>query len=65
MTYSQGLENTVRQKAVEITLSVPVQIGLFLSLSTLTIWTVYFSTYPAAHNHFHQLRHGTPAVACH
>jgi uncharacterized membrane protein len=47
------------------TLSVPVQATLFLSLSALTIWTVYFTTYPAAHDKVHSLRHHTALISCH
>jgi cobalt transporter subunit CbtB len=65
MIYSQNLVNSVRKKATDITLSVPVQATLFLSLSALTIWTVYLSPYPAVHNSLHHLRHSTAAVGCH
>jgi hypothetical protein len=65
MTHSHSLDNSIEKKAADFTLSVPVQAALFLSLSSLTIWTVYFSTYPPAHNSLHHLRHSTAAVACH
>ncbi|HEY9828408.1 MAG TPA: CbtB-domain containing protein [Stenomitos sp.] len=65
MTYSPSLGTSVRRKAIDFTLSTPVQAALFLSLCSLSVWTLYFSTYPPAHNAMHQLRHGTAAVACH
>nr|WP_230968532.1 CbtB-domain containing protein [Nostoc sp. WHI] len=34
-------------------------------LSSLVIWTVLFSTYPAAHNTAHSARHHTLGVGCH
>lgn len=53
------------QKTQQVTLSVPVQVGLLTSLGALIIWTLYFSTYPPAHDALHTTRHGTVAVACH
>jgi uncharacterized membrane protein len=51
--------------AIRWTLSVPVQSALFLSLAALTIWTIYFTTYPAAHDKVHLLRHHTALISCH
>ncbi|HEY9658523.1 MAG TPA: CbtB-domain containing protein, partial [Allocoleopsis sp.] len=59
------LTASIPQKAIQFTLSTPVQATLFTSLCALTLWTVYFSTYPPAHNNLHSLRHNTAAVACH
>jgi cobalt transporter subunit CbtB len=56
---------SVLKKTASITISKPAQISLFMMLSSLTIWTVFFSTYPAAHNAAHATRHSTPLVACH
>ncbi|MBW4586752.1 CbtB-domain containing protein [Aetokthonos hydrillicola Thurmond2011] len=56
---------SVLQKTASVTLSKPVQIALYMLLSSLVIWTVFFSTYPAAHNTTHSLRHHTLGVACH
>jgi hypothetical protein len=53
------------QKLARVTLSVPVQATLYVSLCALVVWTVYFSTYPAVHNQMHSLRHHTLTVACH
>lgn len=53
------------QKTAGVTLSKPVQVTLYMFLSSLVIWTVLFSTYPAAHNTAHSLRHHTLGVACH
>lgn len=53
------------QKTAGITLSKPVQVTLYMLLSSLVIWTALFSTYPAAHNTAHSLRHHTLGVACH
>ncbi|HEY9616510.1 MAG TPA: CbtB-domain containing protein [Microcoleaceae cyanobacterium] len=55
----------IRQQAIRFTLSVPVQATLYVSLCSLVLWTVYFTTYPAAHDRVHSLRHHTAAVACH
>jgi len=63
--YSQSLSASTQQRVIRFTLSVPMQATLFISLCALIIWTVYFSTYPPAHNTLHQLRHSTAAVACH
>ena len=57
--------SSLQQQAIRWTLSVPVQATLFTSLCALTLWTVYFSTYPAAHNQMHSLRHHTLSVSCH
>ena len=54
-----------RQQAVRLTLSTPVQATLFTSLCALTLWTVYFTTYPAIHDRVHALRHHTLLVSCH
>ncbi|QSJ16776.1 CbtB-domain containing protein [Nostoc sp. UHCC 0702] len=53
------------QKTASVTLSKPVQVTLYMFLSSLVIWTVLFSTYPAAHNTAHSLRHHTLGVGCH
>ncbi|BAY59377.1 hypothetical protein NIES2135_62540 (plasmid) [Leptolyngbya boryana NIES-2135] len=53
------------QRAVCFTLSKPVQATLYVSLCALILWTVYFTTYPAAHDKVHSLRHRTLMVSCH
>ncbi len=57
--------NSIQRRTVRFTLSLPVQATLFTSLCALTLWTLYFSTYPAAHNQMHSLRHHTLLVGCH
>ena len=57
--------NTIQRRTVRFTLSLPVQATLFTSLCALTLWTLYFSTYPAVHNQTHSLRHHTLLVGCH
>ncbi len=57
--------SSVLKKTAGITLSKPVQISLYMILSSLVIWTVFFSTYPAVHNQAHSVRHHTLGVACH
>jgi hypothetical protein len=56
---------STRQRALGLTLSLPGQATLYLSLCALTLWTVYFSTLPAVHNSLHSLRHHTALVSCH
>ena len=56
---------SLQQKAKSWTLSTPVQATLYTSLCALTLWTVYFTTYPAIHNATHSLRHHTLGVSCH
>ena len=56
---------SVLQKTAGVTLSKPVQVTLYMLLSSLVIWTVFFSTYPAAHNTAHSLRHHTLGIGCH
>ena len=56
---------SVLQKTATITLSKPVQVTLYMLLSSLVIWTVLFSTYPAVHNAAHSTRHHTLGVGCH
>ncbi|HEY9906094.1 MAG TPA: CbtB-domain containing protein [Thermosynechococcaceae cyanobacterium] len=56
---------SVWQQTVRVTLSMPVQASLYVSLCALILWTVFFSTYPAVHDSMHSLRHHTPAVSCH
>lgn len=53
------------QRTRQVTLSLPVQAGLLTSLCALILWTLYFSTYPPAHDMLHETRHQTLAVACH
>lgn len=55
----------ILRRTAQITLSVPVQAALFLSLSSVSLWTLYFSTYPPAHNTLHETRHTTLGVGCH
>ena len=56
---------TLPQQAIDITLSTPVQAGLYLSICALTLWSVYFTTQPAIHNQVHSVRHHTLMVSCH
>jgi cobalt transporter subunit CbtB len=56
---------SVWKKTASVALSKPAQISLFMMLSSLTVWTVFFSTYPAVHNAAHATRHSTALVACH
>lgn len=56
---------SIRQQTVRFTLSLPVQATLYTSLCALTLWTIYFCTYPAVHNQMHSLRHHTLTVSCH
>ncbi|MBD0304763.1 MAG: CbtB-domain containing protein [Tolypothrix sp. T3-bin4] len=56
---------SIGHKTVSVTLSLPVQATIYTSLCALTLWTVYFSTYPAVHNQMHSLRHHTLMVGCH
>jgi Probable cobalt transporter subunit (CbtB) len=56
---------STRQRVANWTLSTPVQATLYLSLCSLTLWTVYFSTYPPVHDAVHSLRHHTLFVSCH
>ncbi|MDG2990663.1 CbtB-domain containing protein [Candidatus Synechococcus calcipolaris G9] len=53
------------QRTKQITLSVPVQITLLTSLSSLILWTLFFSTYPPVHDALHTTRHNTMGVSCH
>ncbi|HEY9874146.1 MAG TPA: CbtB-domain containing protein [Candidatus Obscuribacterales bacterium] len=57
--------SSIRQQAVSVTLSLPVQATLYTSLCALTIWTLYFSSYPPVHNSLHHVRHNTLMVGCH
>lgn len=56
---------SIRSQAARFTLSVPVQATLYISLCALSLWTIYFTTYPAAHDKVHSLRHHTWLVSCH
>ena len=56
---------SVRQKAANLTLSTPVQATLYVSLCAVTLWSVYFTTYPPIHDGTHTLRHHTLLVSCH
>ena len=56
---------SIQERTARFTLSLPVQATLFTSLCALTLWTVYFSTYPAVHNQMHSVRHHTLLVGCH
>lgn len=58
-------EVSFRQRAIGLTLSVPVQATLYISLCALILWTIYFTTYPAIHDRVHSLRHHTLLVSCH
>lgn len=55
----------VWQRTKQVTLSTPVQATLLTGLCMLILWTLYFGTYPPAHNKLHGLRHHTLSVACH
>ncbi|MBE9077152.1 CbtB-domain containing protein [Romeria aff. gracilis LEGE 07310] len=61
--YSSKLSTLKRAK--QGVLSVPVQAILFLSLGSLSLWMLFFSSYPATHNTMHQTRHHTLGVGCH
>jgi hypothetical protein len=64
-TSSINTLGSIKQQTVRFTLSLPVQATLYTSLCALTLWTIYFSTYPAVHNQMHSLRHHTLMVGCH
>jgi hypothetical protein len=57
--------SSAQRRVIDRTLSVPVQSALYLSLCGLTLWTVYFTTYPPIHDAVHSLRHHTALVSCH
>jgi hypothetical protein len=57
--------SAVWQRTQQLTVSLPFQIGLSTGLCMLILWTLYFSTYPPAHNTLHEVRHHTLGVACH
>lgn len=65
MMTAQNLTGSVKQKAIQVTLSVPTQTTIYVGLCTLILWTLYFSTYPAVHDRAHSLRHHTALVSCH
>lgn len=65
MMTAQNLTGSVKQKAIQVTLSVPTQATLYVGLCALILWTLYFSTYPAVHDRAHSLRHHTALVSCH
>jgi hypothetical protein len=56
---------TVWKQVKAVTLTQPVQATLYLSLCSLILWTVYFTTYPPVHDSVHSLRHHTLTVSCH
>ncbi|MBH8572874.1 CbtB-domain containing protein [Nostocaceae cyanobacterium CENA369] len=57
--------SSIQQQVTRRVLSVPVQSALYVGLCSLTLWTIYFSTYPAIHDTTHTLRHHTLMVSCH
>lgn len=61
----QTNQTSLPKKAISIALSTPVQSGLYLSLTALTLWSVYFTTYPPIHDAVHSSRHHTLLVSCH
>lgn len=58
-------QRSVSQRAIRLTLSTPGQITLYVSLCSLILWTIYFTTYPTIHDRVHSLRHHTALVSCH
>jgi hypothetical protein len=56
---------SLQERAVRLTLSLPVQVTLYTSVCTLTLWTLYFSSYPPVHDTLHEVRHHTLMVGCH
>lgn len=58
-------KNLSWQRTQRIVLSLPMQASLLVGLCMLILWTLYFSTYPPAHNALHETRHSTLTVACH
>ncbi len=58
------MTNTVT-RAQTFTLSLTAQIGVFLFLSALVIWTVLFSSYAPVHDSVHAIRHALYIVSCH
>lgn len=53
------------RKTGQVVLSKPVQALLFLGLGSMTVWLLYFSSYPATHDSMHHARHHTLGVGCH
>jgi Probable cobalt transporter subunit (CbtB) len=55
----------VWRRTKQVTLSVPVQAALLTGLCMVTLWTLFFSTYPPVHDALHNIRHHTLGVGCH
>jgi cobalt transporter subunit CbtB len=60
-----SIQSGLGQRVGQVVLSVPAQSILYSALCSLIIWTVYFSSYPPAHNTAHSLRHHSMGVSCH
>ena len=58
-------KNISWQRTQRIVLSLPTQASLLIGLCMIILWTLYFSTYPPAHDALHHTRHNTLTVACH
>jgi cobalt transporter subunit CbtB len=56
---------SIWQRTQQITLSLPVQALLATALCMLSVYTLYFSTYPPVHDALHEVRHHTLGIACH
>jgi hypothetical protein len=54
-----------RRRLTKLVLPAILQGLLFLALTALSIWTIYFNTYPPIHDATHALRHHTLGVPCH
>ncbi len=61
----QTTQASFSKKAIAFTLSTPVQSGLYLSLAAVSLWSVYFTTYPPIHDAVHSSRQDTLIICCH
>lgn len=56
---------SILQTTKQVVLAKPMQALIFVALGALVIWMLYFSSYPAAHDAMHHIRHHTLGVSCH
>ena len=53
------------KRTVSISLSLVVQIAIVLFIAAVLIWTMLFTSLPATHDFFHELRHALYLIPCH
>lgn len=53
------------RRTINLSVNMVLQIAALLFIVGMVLWTVMFTTLPASHDFFHELRHALYLIPCH